>query len=62
MRTAGDTLRDEALFEAVMIAAEVRAVALLLHGRDQLVIFTVAVELRRYPLPDARRVLKVLCK
>ena len=62
LRAAGDALRDEALLEAVVVAAEVRAVALVLHGRDQFVIFAVAVQLRRYPLPDARRVLEVLWK
>ena len=57
---AGDALRDEALLEAVVVAAEVRAVALVLHRGQQPVIFAVTVQLRRYPLSDAWSVLEVL--
>ena len=57
---AGGALRDEALLEAVVAAAEVGAVAAALHGANQLLILAAAVERRRYPLADARRVLEVL--
>ena len=57
---AGDALRDEALLETVVVAAEVRAVALVLHRGQQPIILAVAVQLRRYPFSDAWRVLEVL--
>ena len=60
LRAAGDALRDEALLEAVVAAAEVGAVAAALHGGDQPLIFAATVRRRRYPLADARRVLEVL--
>ena len=57
---AGGALRDEALLEAVVVAAEVGAVAAALHGGDQPLILAAAVRRRRYPLADAWRVLEVL--